>query len=82
MLKIYSGFRIYKQQSANNFWIQLGIMSPVSYTHLRAHETVLDLVCRLLLEQKNNDILTICIRKYIHNTYFTMTLYDISEPTY
>ena len=28
--------------------------SPVSYTHLRAHETVLDLVCRLLLEQKNN----------------------------
>src|SRR5665811_1940044 len=23
---------------------------PVSYTHLRAHETVLDLVCRLLLE--------------------------------
>ena len=27
---------------------------PVSYTHLRAHETVLDLVCRLLLETKNN----------------------------
>ena len=25
---------------------------PVSYTHLRAHETVLDLVCRLLLETK------------------------------
>ena len=24
----------------------------VSYTHLRAHETVLDLVCRLLLETK------------------------------
>ena len=28
--------------------------APVSYTHLRAHETVLDLVCRLLLEKKNN----------------------------
>ena len=28
-------------------------ISPVSYTHLRAHETVLDLVCRLLLEKKN-----------------------------
>ena len=27
-------------------------LSPVSYTHLRAHETVLDLVCRLLLEKK------------------------------
>ena len=30
-------------------WLQ-----PVSYTHLRAHETVLDLVCRLLLEKKKN----------------------------
>ena len=30
------------------------IYGPVSYTHLRAHETVLDLVCRLLLEKKNN----------------------------
>ena len=28
-------------------------IGPVSYTHLRAHETVLDLVCRLLLEKKN-----------------------------
>ena len=27
---------------------------PVSYTHLRAHETVLDLVCRLLLEKKKS----------------------------
>ena len=26
--------------------------TAVSYTHLRAHETVLDLVCRLLLEKK------------------------------
>src|SRR5665811_2256472 len=29
----------------------IGAMT-VSYTHLRAHETVLDLVCRLLLEKK------------------------------
>mgnify|MGYP003381562313 CR=1 FL=1 len=28
----------------------------VSYTHLRAHETVLDLVCRLLLEKKTQRI--------------------------
>ena len=27
---------------------------PVSYTHLRAHETVLDIVCRLLLEKKTH----------------------------
>ena len=26
-------------------------ITAVSYTHLRAHETVLDLVCRLLLEK-------------------------------
>ena len=25
---------------------------PVSYTHLRDHETVLELVCRLMLEKK------------------------------
>ena len=29
-----------------------GAYHPVSYTHLRAHETVLDIVCRLLLEKK------------------------------
>ena len=34
-------------------------IKAVSYTHLRAHETVLDLVCRLLLEKK----------KKAHNTY-------------
>src|SRR5665811_2060036 len=28
------------------------VAMTVSYTHLRAHETVLDLVCRLLLEKK------------------------------
>ena len=34
---------------------QLNFISPyiaVSYTHLRAHETCADLVCRLLLEKK------------------------------
>ena len=34
-------------------------LDPVSYTHLRAHETVLDLVCRLLLEKQ----------KQQHNTH-------------
>ena len=31
------------------------VAASVSYTHLRAHETVLDIVCRLLLEKKNKD---------------------------
>ena len=35
--------------------------TPVSYTHLRAHETVLDIVCRLLLEKKNTNISYITI---------------------
>ena len=30
-------------------------VTTVSYTHLRAHETVLDLVCRLLLDKKNHN---------------------------
>ncbi len=38
--------------------------TSVSYTHLRAHETVLDLVCRLLLEKKNNKTQTQCIYPY------------------
>ena len=37
----------------NNLDVKRIIPTPVSYTHLRAHETVLDLVCRLLLEKKN-----------------------------
>ena len=32
--------------------IEPAYIIAVSYTHLRAHETVLDLVCRLLLEKK------------------------------
>ena len=32
--------------------IMLFIIGPVSYTHLRAHETLRYLVCRLLLEKK------------------------------
>ena len=42
-------------------------LKPVSYTHLRAHETVLDLVCRLLLEKKNN-ISSLRISRYRTNT--------------
>ena len=42
------------QNTGNPTTIGLGHTGAVSYTHLRAHETVLDLVCRLLLEKKNN----------------------------
>ena len=39
--------------------IEFGTVIAVSYTHLRAHETVLDLVCRLLLEKKKQQLITL-----------------------
>ena len=36
--------------------VPVAACNPVSYTHLRAHETVLDLVCRLLLEKNNTTV--------------------------
>ena len=48
---------------------------PVSYTHLRAHETVLDIVCRLLLEKKNTQHLDKdCDKTQLSNT---LILYHI-----
>ena len=38
--------------SADKDEVATMVQWPVSYTHLRAHETVLELVCRLLLEKK------------------------------
>ena len=40
----------------------------VSYTHLRAHETVLDLVCRLLLEKKKQPKTTTNMHRPEQNT--------------
>ncbi|WP_460413664.1 hypothetical protein, partial [Staphylococcus aureus] len=34
-----------------NFYFD--VLDTVSYTHLRAHETLSDLVCRLLLEKRS-----------------------------
>ena len=45
---------------------------PVSYTHLRAHETVLDLVCRLLLEKKKTHTLT-SSRQTMNIAYYLAT---------
>ncbi|WP_460366285.1 hypothetical protein, partial [Staphylococcus aureus] len=45
---------VYKRQSPQ-MRRSIGIVRSmsVSYTHLRAHETLSDLVCRLLLEKKH-----------------------------
>ena len=37
------------------YYIIIDEVQPVSYTHLRAHETGRNLVCRLLLEKKNEN---------------------------
>ena len=42
---------------------------PVSYTHLRAHETVLDLVCRLLLEKKIHTLYKLLLNPYETTQY-------------
>ncbi len=58
--------------------------AAVSYTHLRAHETVLDLVCRLLLEKKKNKTKKKQKKKNIKT--FTLILYEnihlSSSPIY
>src|SRR5450756_1779117 len=41
-----------KQMVADYHKRGVRVLFPVSYTHLRAHETRHDLVCRLLLEKK------------------------------
>ena len=45
------GVKVFRSVDGGDTW-----SDPVSYTHLRAHETVLDLVCRLLLEKKTNKL--------------------------
>ena len=58
---------------------------PVSYTHLRAHETVLDLVCRLLLEKKKKVPDHVCrslLGNKTHETAYIINrsqLYDINQ---
>ena len=48
--------------------------TTVSYTHLRAHETVLDLVCRLLLEKKKQEKTELIkIEQPHHNTRETQS---------
>ena len=53
-----------EHRAANTAAIHATFNEPVSYTHLRAHETVLDLVCRLLLEKKKQPLQHIIITQY------------------
>src|SRR5450756_2754451 len=44
-----------RRSSASLPGMMMSTAEPVSYTHLRAHETRHDLVCRLLLEKKKKN---------------------------
>src|SRR5450756_2755360 len=54
----FFAYQIQSQEEGNNVRkladsrYDMLVIDPVSYTHLRAHETRHDLVCRLLLEKK------------------------------
>ena len=51
---------------------EAALTKAVSYTHIRAHETVLDLVCRLLPEKK---------KQTQHSKADTRSRYAIAELT-
>ena len=51
LTELAEGATLYRRFQASAPW------TPVSYTHLRAHETEADLVCRLLLEKKKITII-------------------------
>eukprot|EP00658_Telonema_sp_P-2_P030235 TRINITY_DN22871_c0_g1_i3.p1 TRINITY_DN22871_c0_g1~~TRINITY_DN22871_c0_g1_i3.p1 ORF type:complete len:207 (+),score=48.47 TRINITY_DN22871_c0_g1_i3:159-779(+) len=51
---------------SQQMWIGGG---PVSYTHLRAHETPEHLVCRLLLEKKKKNKMNMYVMIYIKQRY-------------
>ena len=57
------------------------IVNPVSYTHLRAHETVLDLVCRLLLEKKKIMMTNTHTSITTYNSRNTQTKYNMRSMT-
>ena len=52
-------------------------LDAVSYTHLRAHETVLDLVCRLLLEKQKKHTTNKHIMHYNTKPVTAHTLHSI-----
>ena len=43
-----------RKRAGRNHQGRITVRHPVSYTHLRAHETVLHLGCRLLLDKKQH----------------------------
>ena len=48
------GYAVTSTQPGQNEAQKRLMAIPVSYTHLRAHETLMNLVCRLLLEKKRD----------------------------
>ena len=62
-------FPFFAENDMNNY-------NPVSYTHLRAHETKANLVCRLLLEKKKKK------KKQTHTKLTNTTKEQIPKQTH
>ena len=52
IIAVEVSLKVVKPETAQNKEAGIKVLVPVSYTHLRAHETGRNLVCRLLLEKK------------------------------
>ena len=52
--RLVGGRQVHERVAERGLLGDVDATDAVSYTHLRAHETVLDLVCRLLLVKKKN----------------------------
>ena len=62
-----------ERQAAEHLLSKFTFGVPVSYTHLRAHETVLDIVCRLLLEKKTTVVSATRFHTAVYNyTYMIL----------
>ena len=72
--KQYSGFVIRQAAYIDEIQSEAYVMA-VSYTHLRAHETRHDLVCRLLLEKKKRNKKTAKILRY--NEIYIQSMYEV-----
>ena len=83
-----SAARVRIGKAGRNRWLgrRPKVRGAVSYTHLRAHETVLDLVCRLPLEKTKTHIyqpvppLAIYLDPTRNSPVFTLPLLHKSTP--
>ena len=76
---VHDHFRRVLDAVGGDHAVRADLGDPVSYTHLRAHETVLDLVCRLLLEKKTSWYYETVNIRSTENIHVTSSGYDTTR---